>query len=451
VIILLLIWFLLLAVFIRFGLGRGPSTGALTLAYFLGLSLIHVPGLLAYLDPASMIPFQEETRIGFELTLEAIAVFVFGVLVARRRFGRVVGSRATQRREADMFESLGWRAIVIGIVAYFVIQPLSFSIASMTAVVSQLGTLKIIGFWLRLHGAVLAHSRQRIVSALALLPALPLSTLTLGGFLGYGIYWVLSVLSFLFVIVRRRSYFYLAAPIVVLFGLSMFITYMGQRPDIREVVWQEDTGLLERIDRVSTLVTKFETLDLSNPIQRAHLSLRLNQNYLIGIGVKRYRSGEVDLAYGATVPAWSLIPRAVWPNKPVIGGGLDVVADFTGLEFNKKTSVGAGQVLEFFYNFGMPGVLVGFFVLGFTFMWLDYKIIDALAARDLRRFLYFAMPGLVMLQPGGNLLEILVALVAAVAMSRLLVMMPILKLQQVAAEQRVARLPPRNARMPRRR
>ena len=49
------------------------------------------------------------------------------------------------------------------------------------------------------------------------------------GFLGYGIYWVLSVVAFLFVITQRRIWFYLGAPVVVFLGLSLFVTYMGQR------------------------------------------------------------------------------------------------------------------------------------------------------------------------------------------------------------------------------
>src|SRR5947207_43742 len=87
------------------------------------------------------------------------------------------------------------------------------------------------------------------------LPLLPVATLVTGGFLGYGAIWALSVLVFLFVISRRRIWFYVCAPAAVFLGLSLFVTYMGERVGIREVVSQGKTSLLDRFDRVSALVT----------------------------------------------------------------------------------------------------------------------------------------------------------------------------------------------------
>ena len=52
---------------------------------------------------------------------------------------------------------------------------------------------------------------------------------------------------------------------MIFLGLSFFVTYMGQRTGIREVVWQEQSGLLDRLDRASSLITKFELLDLASP------------------------------------------------------------------------------------------------------------------------------------------------------------------------------------------
>ena len=199
----------------------------------------------------------------------------------------------------------------------------------------------------------------------------------------------------------------------IFLGLSFFVTYMGQRSGIREVVWQEQSGLLDRLDRASSLITKFELLDLASPTQAAALDGRLNQNALVGAAVIYHEDGGAPFAYGATIPPWALIPRAVWPNKPDIGGGGAVVSEYTGIQFAEGTSVGAGQVLEFYINFGVPGVLIGFLGLGYLLMRLDQGIMRSLAADDMRGLLLRAMPGLMLLQPGGNLLEILVGCVAA--------------------------------------
>ena len=273
--------------------------------------------------------------------------------------------------------------LTIGIVAYFALLPVSALVPSLTAIASALGTLLILGFWLRLYGAASTHNSGQTLLILATLPLLPLATLTTGGFIGFGTVWALSVATFLFVIARRRIWFYLAAPFVIFLGLSLFVTYAQQRDEIRDVVWYQNAGIMQRLDKVSTLVTDFQLLDLSNERHLYALDLRLNQNWLLGVGVMRHREGEVELLYGATVPFWALIPRAIWPDKPAVGGGRDLVTEFTGIGFDESTSVGAGQVLEFYANFGMPGVLAGFAVLGFILMRLDQRMMRAFAMRNI--------------------------------------------------------------------
>jgi hypothetical protein len=274
--------------------------------------------------------------------------------------------------------------------------------------------------WLALYGAAVAADRRRTLATLALLPLLPLTTLVTGGFLGYGIYWVLSIVAFLFVITRQRAWFYWGTPVAMFLGLSLFVTYMGQRNGIREVVWHEQSSLLDRFDRVTAIITDFKLLDLTSPDHVAALDGRLNQNVLVGAAVQYHDSGAATFAYGGTIPPWALIPRAIWPDKPETGGGGDVVSQYTGIDFAGGTSVGAGQVLEFYVNFGVPGVLAGFFGWGCILMWLDLGIMRALAVDDMRGLLLRAMPGLTLLQPGGNLLEILVACVAGYGAARLI-------------------------------
>jgi hypothetical protein len=66
-------------------------------------------------------------------------------------------------------------------------------------------------------------------------------------------------------------------------------------------------------------------------------------------------------------------------------------------------------------------VLIGFFGLGSLLMWLDQGIMRSLAADDMRGLLLRAMPGLMLLQPGGSLQEILVACVAAYVAAHLVI------------------------------
>src|SRR5262249_9259064 len=289
--------------------------------------------------------------------------------------GRATKVNAYQQTDsAAFFSRLAWRMLVLGIASYFVVLPVSTLVPSMTAVSAVLGTLLILGLWLQLYAAAVAHDTRRTSLTLASLPLLPLATLTTGGFIGFGTIWAMSVLAFKFVIAWRRIWFYLAALPVFFLGLSLFVTYSQQRDNIREVVWNETTGIMQRLNKVSTLVTDFELLDLSNVAHLRALDDRLNQNFLVGVGAIRYQADETQLWYGATVPLWAFIPRAIWPDKPSVGGGQDLVQQFTGITFAEGTNVGAGQVLEFYMNFGMPGVLTGFAVLGFILFRLDRKV-----------------------------------------------------------------------------
>ena len=410
---LLWIWAALLAALVVLAIGKRRDIGPLTLAYFLGLSLIHIPGVLVYLGRNGLLPNADETMRGFQMTLVGMAAFVLGAVIAARAFKQEAGFTAVfPLARGQIFEIVGWRLLGMGTFAYFVLVPLSFAISSLTAPVASLGTLLVIGIWLRLYAANAAEDHLRTLGNLALIPLLPFATVVTGGFISYGTYWALSVAAFLFVISRQRLSFYLALLPVIYLGLSLFVTYMGERVAIREVV-RQDSSWSERLARVTPIITGFQFLDLQNPNHSVYLDERLNQNWLVGAGIFRHEDGLTDLAYGGTIPWWAPIPRVIWPDKPVVGGGGNIVADYTGIDFGTETSVGVGQVLEFYINFGLPGVVVGFVALGFILIWLDRGLMGALSRGDLGEVLLWAMPGLNLLKPGGNLLEIVVGTLTA--------------------------------------
>jgi len=411
-------WLGLTAFLLFFVVGRSREYGPLVLAYYFGMSLIHVPGVLAYIDPLSAPDNWEVTEIGFKVTLAALVAFIAGAWLFRR-LGRKAAIRfRMQYTQQRSLNRLGWRMMGLGIFSYFVILPASKLLPSFTAVIASISTLLIIGLWLRLYSAVATSDFGRIATTFAMLPLLPVATLVTAGFIGYGVYWILAVITFYYVISRQKIWYYIAAPVIVFLGLSLFVTYMGERGNIREAVWQERASFGERLDRVAALITNFQFIDLEKGEHLVALDDRLNQNVFVGTGVRRYHEGAVDLKYGGTVPWWGVIPRAMWPEKPNVGGGTVVVGDFTGMTLAEGTSFGAGQVLELYANFAMPGVLIGFFIIGIALMWLDRNIMRAFAIGDLRGLLINAMPGLTLLQPGGNLIEIMVATVSSVIVAR---------------------------------
>jgi hypothetical protein len=68
--------------------------------------------------------------------------------------------------------------------------------------------------------------------------------------------------------------------------------------------------------------------------------------------------------------------------------------------------VGAGQVFEFYVNFGTIGVIGGFVLFGWLLGRMDSWIIECLYQGDQRRFLLWFLLSLALLQPGGNLVEV---------------------------------------------
>jgi hypothetical protein len=394
--------------------GQRYSAG-LPLTYFLGMSLIHVPGAMLYLDAEETGLNAFVTQVGFEQAAIGMAAFLVGVIIAR--YGAFARGRLS--REANVGESpqnikaLDRRAVIylsVGGVAYFVLLPLLGGVATVTAVVASLGSLITVGTILRLWVARESRDRRKYWGTMSILPLLPLSTMVLSGFLGFGTYWLLTIAGFLFAQSKHRLRYILLTPVVFYIGLSVFVTYWAGRDALREVVWDQRAGLGDRIQRVVDTFGNFELFDLSNARHQRAVDARLNQNSLVGLAVSRLESGEVDYSWGSTIAdiMVGLIPRVFWPDKPAVGGSGrgGFVEHYTGLEFIGSTSVGAGQVLEFYVNFGTAGVIAGFLLYGWLLGRMDLWIVEHFHGGDQGRLLVLFMVCVALLQPGGNLIEI---------------------------------------------
>ncbi len=251
---------------------------------------------------------------------------------------------------------------------------------------------------------------------LGLVGCLPLVTVVSQGYLGYGTGALLAVLAFVQTFRRWPRWRVLAMGVLFAYvGLSFYGSYMRDRSLIREVVWGGDS-LWERVERVYLTVSQLEWFD---PYDNQHLYRiddRLNQNVLVGTAIDHLDAGREDFANGETLwqAAIAMVPRVLWRDKPVVAGSMDLVSRYTGLWFAEGTSVGVGQVMEFYINFATIGVVLGFLVLG-----LLVSIVDSMARRGLVNgdwpwFALWYMPGLSLLQAGWSLVDITASAGAAV-------------------------------------
>jgi hypothetical protein len=76
-----------------------------------------------------------------------------------------------------------------------------------------------------------------------------------------------------------------------------------------------------------------------------------------------------------------------------------------------------GQVLESYINFGTPGVVTGFLIVGIVLTLIDRSARWHLQRGDASRFLLWYLPGLSLLQGGGSLVEIAATAAAALALA----------------------------------
>jgi hypothetical protein len=254
-----------------------------------------------------------------------------------------------------------------------------------------------------------------IWSAAALI--FPTLMLLLAGFMSYGSAALIVVACGLVISVRSRSKLIIASAVGIFVGLTIFVNYFAHRVEFRHVAWS-GAPMDERISAVGEMFSNFEWFDPSNEKQLFALDQRLNQNYFVGLAAKRIEQEEVNSLYGRSI--WeaviALVPRALWPDKPVFGGSGTIVADMTGLKLDQEqTSWGVGNVMEFQINFGTPGVIIGFLILGYLLGLLDYKAASADARGDLGKLILFFLIAVALIQPNGSLVEMAGGAAAAAA------------------------------------
>jgi hypothetical protein len=381
-------------------LRRHKLSLGLPIAYLFSLLLIHVPGAFAHIAGRDFLLNSDLVELAMRFTAVGSICFVAGVWLASRSAPRVSFCPDVDRPHFWRFCLLGGWACIYGLSPLYVI-------ASVSAAVEKGGGIWMLGVMLGLRAACQRADLRRVGIWLGALMVYPVLMLLLGGFLSYGSAAVILVCSAL--TVSTRSYWRVVSGIAV-FGflsLSIFVTYFQHRENIRDQVWG-GKPLEARIDSVIDMGRDFELLDPANRQQLIALDQRLNQNYFVGLAARRIEQGQVDYLEGESV--WeglqALVPRAFWPEKPVYAGSPQIVSKMTGLALSRETSFGVGNVMEFQINFGIPGVVAGFFALGWLIGTLDLKAAIAEQRGELGNVILFFLPCVALINPAGSLVEL---------------------------------------------
>ena len=306
-------------------------------------------------------------------------------------------------------ERLIYFYIAIGLASYFLIGTISEKIETLTAFAAAGWRMMLIGLCLLVwkkwrEGNQLAFAGV-VVAATCIVPTLTILT---RGFLSYGAIAVLTLHGFIVSFFQPRWKIAVVGLLVSYLGISVFVTYMRDRTEIRNAVW----GGVSMTERADTLSLTSKGFEFFNPNSAEHLNLidaRLNQNFLVGASVNYIQSGFANFANGNTVfgAFLALVPRIFWPDKPATGGSGSLVSDYTGIGFAEGTSVGIGPIMECYINFGSVGVFVGFLILGILLAILDSSAGEALRNGDWKRFSYMYLPGISLVDVSGALAEVI--------------------------------------------
>jgi hypothetical protein len=201
---------------------------------------------------------------------------------------------------------------------------------------------------------------------------------------------------------------YIGLGLFSLFCFLGFLSYFQNRNNIRESLGA-GAQLMERIQRSASVFTAMRMFDPSNNKQLDALDQRLNQNYFAGAAAQRIEAGQVQFMRGRSVAEGlqALIPRAIWPDKPIFAGSSEMIREMSGFDVNENTSYGVGQVMEFYINFGIPSLIIGFTLLGFAYGWMDQNAAMALRNQDYGGACIWFLPCIGMLAPLANISEIM--------------------------------------------
>jgi hypothetical protein len=393
-----LVWFL----------RRERVSFGLPIAYLGNLLIIHVPGAFAHvMDSSGIFTENDFTRAGIIFTGIGTVSFVGGVMMSHLRMPVPVPKPA----ERGLF----WKFCVLG---GGIVSVLSYAInvPSIGAVLERGGPIWMLAVLLALRSAFSRNNYTMALRWLAVLALYPALVLLLSGFLSYGAAATIIIVSGLAVTTRKVWKVAVVTLALVVVGTSVFLGYFQKRDDIRAAVW----GHQSTDARISASLGAVQDISVFNPRNPMHLKAfdeRLNQNFFAGLAAARIERGDVNYLYGQSLVEGveAMIPRALWPDKPVTAGSGRIVAKMTGLDLSQDTSFGVGNVMEFEINFGIPGVIVGFLLLGFAIGKLDRLAAAADAVGDLGKTFLFFLPGVAMIQPNGSIVEIMGGAASAVA------------------------------------
>ncbi len=401
---------------------KRPGVG-LPLIYLLGFSVIHLPGAIAYAmayyTPTSQVLLDNQASLnmtftGFKISLLGLLGLLVGWLLASN-FVKDKISHVVKVPTPLLTTGLARFLFTLSLMFFFFLLPIMALIPSFGSLGTSGVSLSMVAVTITCWRSWRSRDHKRMLTWLiGSSICFPLVTVTTMGFIGFGAAAVMVILMFVFIFYRPRWVSALAMLLVLYFGMSLYVNYMWSRDAIRRSVWGQQQ-FSHRLEALHIMFSNFKFFDPWNHDHMETVDSRLNQNHLIGMCVNHMQHSNTQYAHGTTIAiaATAWIPRILWPGKPSTAGSGGLVSLYTGMNFAKSTSVGIGDVLEFYINWGGWFVFVGFIGLGFVQRWFDLRAWRYLVNDDYWSFARWLLPGLGLMSSGTNTATTVAAVTAA--------------------------------------
>jgi len=380
--------------------------------YILLLSVIHLFGAIIHAIPEFSLKGANFVVLGFRESLYGMAAFCAGAFLPILGRATLEQQAAREARVAVPHKTI-WYLMGLGI-AFFFARAVLGKIPSIGAAINAGTTLMVVSLVLGFWTSWIEGRKLGMFFWVALCAGFPLFSLTFQGFLGFGVSVAAIVLLAIASFYRPQWRVWAIGIPAIYFALSLYVTYMREREQIREEVWG-GSKMEKRIEKIRKIYDDFEWLNLKREEHVERINERLNQNLLVGMTVDRIERGDIYPVNGITL--WwgvqSLVPRIIWRGKTVRAGSMDAAGYFTGEEYAKGTSVGLGQIMELYGNYKRPGVIIGMFLLGWLLSIWDIRCGQALRRGDWRNYSCYFILLVPLLQPGGSAVELFSGTAAA--------------------------------------
>jgi hypothetical protein len=172
--------------------------------------------------------------------------------------------------------------------------------------------------------------------------------------------------------------------------LSISVVYFAITPIVTKGRAFLAPGSTTMADRVQALADAWDSHEeVSGRIPQGWWT-RLCYSNAQAFCIRQYNAGIPGDTFGLIIP--SLIPRVLWPDKPIITAGFEFNQLVTG---NHRSSSAAGVFAEAYWNGGWAALLLACAYIGALLSWFSQIAFDCVARRDLR-WLPFGIGGLLM-------------------------------------------------------